>query len=229
MLTVYSINIPKRHRKMFGFFCKLSVFLARKVSPLRVEGITDLPAVNTLCFLPFSLLSPVTQKYQGIWHCLIPLPGRSRPSRFHSCSSATPETAGERCLPSPAALVIPSPSLTRAFGSFERQACEVRYAKNSFWDFHSGREGFRRLPGSNPAVRRKHSNPASFQQHRTEAPYPGAKSLRASDSHQAGIYPYNKKAATEVTALNMHLFALLYLAKPMARRSRMTVTRIWPG
>ena len=159
---------------MFGFFCKLSVFLARKVSPLRVEGITDLPAVNTPCFLPFSLLSPVTQKYQGIWHCLIPLPGRSRPSRFHSCSSATPETAGERYLPSPAALVIPSPSLTRAFGSFERQACEVRYAKNSFWDFHSGREGFRRLPGSNPAVRRKHSNPASFQQHRTEAVIPGS-------------------------------------------------------
>ena len=70
-----------------------------KVSPLRVEGITDLPAFNNLCFLPFSLLFPVTQAYQGIWHCLIPLPGRSRPSRFHSCSSATPETAGERCLP----------------------------------------------------------------------------------------------------------------------------------
>ena len=99
LLTDYSINIPKRHRKMFAFSCKPSVFLARKVSPLRVEGITDLPAFNNLCFLPFSLLFPVTQAYQGIWHCLIPLPGRSRPSRFHSCSSATPETAGERCLP----------------------------------------------------------------------------------------------------------------------------------
>ena len=99
MLTDYSINIPKRHRKMFAFFCKPSVFLARKVSPLRVEGITDLPAFNNLCFLPFSLLFPVTQTYQDIWHCLIPLPGRSRPSKPHSCSSATPETAGERCLP----------------------------------------------------------------------------------------------------------------------------------
>ena len=44
-----------------------------------------------------------------------------------------------------------------------------------------------------------------------------------------GVIRTTKKAATEVTALNMHLFALLYLAKPMARRSRMTVTRIWPG
>ena len=44
-----------------------------------------------------------------------------------------------------------------------------------------------------------------------------------------GFIRTTKKAATEVTALNMHLFALLYLAKPMARRSRMTVTRIWPG
>lgn len=132
-------------------------------------------------------------------------------------------------LASPAALVIPSPSLTRAFGSFERQACEIRHDRNSFWDFHSGREGFRMLPGSNPAVWRKHSTPASFQQHRTEAPYPGAKSLRASGSHQAGIYPYNKKGGHRSDRLNMHLFALLYLAKPMARRSRMTVTRIWPG
>ena len=99
LLTDYSINIPKRHIKMFDFSCKPSVFLARKVSPLRVEGITDLPAFNNLCFLPFSLLFPVTQTYQGIWHCLIPLPGRSRPSKPHSCSSATPETAGERCLP----------------------------------------------------------------------------------------------------------------------------------
>ena len=66
LLTDYSINILERHRKMFGFFCKLSVFLARKVSPLRVEGITDLPAFNNLCFLPFSLLFPVTQTYQGI-------------------------------------------------------------------------------------------------------------------------------------------------------------------
>ena len=57
MLTVYSINIPKRHRKMFDFFCKPSVFLAREVSPLSVEGITDLPAFNNLWFLPFSLLS----------------------------------------------------------------------------------------------------------------------------------------------------------------------------
>lgn len=195
---------------------------------MRVEGITDLPAFNNLYFLPFSLLFPETQTYQGIWHCLIPLPGRSRPSRFHSCSSATPETAGEM-LASPAALVIPSPSLTRAFGSFERQACEIRHDRNSFWDFHSGREGFRMLPGSNPAVWRKHSTPASFQQHRTEAPYPGAKSLRASDSHQTGIYPYNKKGGHRSDRLNMHLFALLYLAKPMARRSRMTVTRIWPG
>lgn len=51
--------------------------------------------------------------------------------------------------------------------------------------------------------------------------------------HQAatkqGFIRTTKKAATEVTALNMHLFALLYLAKPMARRSRITVTRIWPG
>lgn len=44
-----------------------------------------------------------------------------------------------------------------------------------------------------------------------------------------GFIRTTKKAAIEVTALNMHLFALLYLAKPMARRSRMTVTRIWPG
>ena len=66
LLTDYSINILERHRKMFGFFCKPSVFLARKVSPLRVEGITDLPAFNNLCFLPFSLLFPVTQTYQGI-------------------------------------------------------------------------------------------------------------------------------------------------------------------
>ena len=42
-------------------------------------------------------------------------------------------------------------------------------------------------------------------------------------------HPYSKKAATEVTALNLPLLALPYLAKPMARRSRMTVTRIWPG
>ena len=100
----------------------------------------------------------------------------------------------ERCLPSPAALVIPSPSLTRAFGNFERQACEIRHDRNSFWDFHSGREGFRMLPGSNPAVWRKHSTPASFSSSTGQKPpYPGAKSLRASDSHQAGIYPYNKK------------------------------------
>ena len=65
LLTDYSINIPKRHRKMFAFSCKPSVFLARKVSPLRVEGITDLPAFNKICFLPFPLLSPVTQKCQG--------------------------------------------------------------------------------------------------------------------------------------------------------------------
>ena len=30
-----------------------------------MEGITDLSAFNNLCFLPFSLLSPVTQKCQG--------------------------------------------------------------------------------------------------------------------------------------------------------------------
>ena len=99
LLTDYSINMPKRHRKMFDFSCKPSVFLARKVSPLGAEGITDLPVFNNLCFLPFSLLFPVTQTYQGIWHCLIPLPGRSRPSRFHSCSSAAPETAGDTCPP----------------------------------------------------------------------------------------------------------------------------------
>ena len=133
-------------------------------------------------------------------------------------------------LASPAALVIPSPSLTRAFGNFERQACEIRHDRNSFWDFHSGREGFRMLPGRNPAVWRKHSTPASFSSSTGQKPpYPGAKSLRASDNPKQGLIRTTKKAATEVTALNMHLFALLYLAKPMARRSRMTVTRIWPG
>ena len=70
-------------------------------------------------------------------------------------------------LASPAALVIPSPSLTRAF------------------------------------------------EHQTAT--------------KQGFIRTTKKAATEVAALNIHLFALLYLAKPMARRSRMTVTRIWPG
>ena len=73
LLTVYSINIPKRHRKMFAFFCKLSVFLACKVSQLRVEGIPDLPAFNNFCSLPFSLLSPVTQNAKGIWHWPHPL------------------------------------------------------------------------------------------------------------------------------------------------------------
>ena len=73
LLTDYSINIPKRHRKMFAFFCKLSVFLACKVSQLRVEGIPDLPAFNNFCSLPFSLLSPVTQNAKGIWHWPHPL------------------------------------------------------------------------------------------------------------------------------------------------------------
>ena len=75
----------------------------------------------------------------------------------------------------------------------------------------------------------KTQKPVIFQQHRIEAPSPGAKSLRASGNPKQGLIRTTKKAATEVTALNMHLFALLYLAKPMARRSRMTVTRIWPG
>ena len=73
LLTDYSINILKRHRKMFAFFCKLSVFLACKVSQLRVEGIPDLPAFNNFCSLPFSLLSPVTQNAKGIWHWPHPL------------------------------------------------------------------------------------------------------------------------------------------------------------
>lgn len=85
------------------------------------------------------------------------------------------------------------------------------------------------LPGSSPAVWREHRNPASFQQHRTEAAIPRAKSLEHQTATKQGFIRTTKKAATEVTALNMHLFALLYLAKPMARRSRMTVTRIWPG
>lgn len=123
----------------------------------------------------------------------------------------------------------PFPSLTRDFGSFERQACELRHDRNPFWGFHSERGGFRRLPGSSPAAWRKHRSPSSFQQHRTEAPYPGAKNLRASATSRQGRIRTTKKAATEVAALNIHLFALLYLAKPMARRSRMTVTRIWPG
>ena len=132
-------------------------------------------------------------------------------------------------MPSPAALVIPSPSLTRAFGNFERQACEVRYAKNSFWDFHSGREGFRMLPGSNPAVRRKHRSPSSSSSTGQKPPYRERRAFEHQAATKQGFIRTTKKAATEVTALNMHLFALLYLAKPMARRSRMTVTRIWPG
>ena len=187
---------------------------------MRVEGITDLPAFNNLCSLPCSLLSPVTQKYQGIWHLPYPFTQEdSRPSRFHSCPSTAPETAGDACPPAP--LVIPYPSLTRAFGSFERQACEVRHDRKPFWDFTLREEVFVCCRGA-----------ALQYGENTEARHPSTRERRAFEQQAAtkqGRIRTTKKAATEVTALNMHLFALPYLAKPMARRSRMTVTRIWPG
>ena len=95
-----------------------------------------------------------------------------------------------RYLPSPTALVIPYPSLTRDFGSFERQACELRHDRNPFWGFHFERGGFRMPPESSPAVWRKHSTPASFQQHRAEAAIPGSEepsSIRQTPSRDLSV------------------------------------------
>ena len=228
MLTVYSINITNRHRKMFYFFASYQ-FSSRARSPIE-SGRNHRSACFQQSLLPTVFPTfPCDTNIPG--HMTLPYPFTRKIAAIQisfvfQCNA---RNSRREMHASPAALVIPSPSLTRAFGSFERQACEIRHDRNSFWDFHSGREGFRRLPGSNPAVRRKHRSPSSFS---STGQKPHTRERRAFEHQIAtkqGFIRTTKKAATEVTALNMHLFALLYLAKPMARRSRMTVTRIWPG